>query len=294
MRVQTEQTDHWADLAELRTLVVAQLQAEPKAPYLGDEAWLNLRGWIANKFVMHLLSIEQLASGIEVDVRGAKTVAFDFGSLAALVRVAVENLIVFGHIFGVEDREQSLFRALSWQLAGLIERRDRVSITEYGHSSRLQTDKERLVVELRVRAHPTFQGMKPRDQKKFLSGDWRMSRGWVLLATGMGLNGSYFTQMYDWLSSLSHTSFDGALQVNTATQLDARAMTRRMLGVVCVVAAHFQRLYAFAAPPQRAVLAASPSKAVHERWCFSAQALAAQYDSRGRTFDQLSEPGPKG
>ena len=269
------------DFKDLFYLLAEMVEAQAGLPIAEGLAWQNDRQILARKFLYHLSTVNTILHGTAIDV-GSRTAHFvDHGSIIVLARAVIENFIVFAHVFGSSDVEQSRFKHMVWKYCGLKDRQRRVAITEEGRVT-LAAERSRIAILLsEIKEHSIFKTFSNGKKKSIVNGDWAGGLKWHELAAEVGLNQRYFRNVYSYLCDYSHTSYAAVLQVGQAKSIEKQMeMSRSMLGFMNLTIARFIGIYATLFDFAQKVLDESAYLPVAIKWNFDATSFEKIYAER--------------
>jgi hypothetical protein len=130
-----------------------------------------------------------------------------------IARAALENYLVFSHIYDAKDLKRSEFRHTTWRMGGLMDRQQYKS--NLNQNKLKQKSEAEIIVGLlaRIRIDPHFKNLSKRQQAKLIEGQWRMNFQWIDLALEAGLDEHYFLNIYKHLCGYSHTAYLSTVQI---------------------------------------------------------------------------------
>lgn len=171
---------------------------------------------IGKKIFSHISCCYALLKGIKINFANGTYIEFiDNSSIAVLTRAALEAYLIFNHVFiSAETEEEMVFRFHCWDLAGFIERKDFLAITDEGKETKKREAKsiqEKIII---VKENKVFQQLTTKQQSQIIEkGNWRLNKSWHDLAFDAGFNREYFKDIYSYLCSYAHTGRLSALQI---------------------------------------------------------------------------------
>ncbi|MBK7567981.1 MAG: hypothetical protein IPI31_09160 [Bacteroidetes bacterium] len=170
---------------------------------------------LSQKIINHILTARYLLNGYQLGIENNLfEPKVDFGSIIILTRAALETYLALNYIF-IAENNHSLqdFRYLCWDLAGYLERANMPAKVD--HHKQLKEDEAKQIELIRNKLliNGIFQSLGPKVQKKALNGEWRLTLGWVDLATRAGINEIYFRNQYKFLCNYAHASRLSVIQI---------------------------------------------------------------------------------
>lgn len=272
--------DHVGDFGKLLNLLILAVEAQAGLSIPKGEAWINDRQILAKMLVFNLATVQKISQGSVLDVRGQKIPYVDHGSIKILTRAALENYLVFAHIYGPKDLEVSKFRHDVWKYCGMLDRQKLTPITNESrgvHQAELKVI-ERMRSELQ--SHRLIQAMDRRTQKSILvDGQWKSARPWRSLAREAGMNEVYFSNIYNYLCGYSHASYAAALQVGQAASVDDQnQIGLSMLGIGNHLMAKLLELFEGLFDTAAAAINASEHRHLIGLWGFDAEDFKEIYE----------------
>lgn len=213
-------------------------------------------------------------------IDGAPHHLVSHGSVAVLVRAAIETFVTFGHVFANSDESVSEFRHLVWRACGLSDRQQFTTQNEENRE-KLMSESEEIASWLKeAEAHPVFQVL-PKEQRSRIQKkrEWRAGVSWADLASDVGIHRHYFAQIYAFICSYSHASYLASMQMGQTDLEQARRFAETLLQMANIFMAHFAVLYATVFPRAQAVLDKSSSREAVKWWRVTKEAHSRIYGS---------------
>lgn len=277
----TKTYDHVGDFSKLLNLLVVAVEAQAGAKIPKGMAWINDRQVLAKMLVFNLATVQTLARGSTLSVGSQSVPYVDHGSMKVLTRAALENYLVFAHIFGPEDQVVSKFRHDVWKYCGLMDRQSLAPTTDQSREAQRVEAVDLQKMRSELEAHELMLAM-PRGARKSIleQGQWKAARPWRVLAREADLNEVYFNNIYGYLCGYSHASYAAALQVGQANTLEEQNhIALSMLGIGNVVMAKMLALYSKLFETATSALNRSEHRGLIDLWGFTAKDFAAIYES---------------
>lgn len=251
----------------LLALLVELMEAQGGQPRDDERAWLLDVQPLAKKFIYHLHSARQLCDGSTLLVNGAPHDFVSHGSVAVLVRAAIETFVTFGHVFANSDERVSEFRHLVWRACGLNDRQKFMAQNESNRVKLLKEGDEIAAWLKEAEAHPVFKALDKEQRRRILkSREWRAGAGWPVLASGVGIHKLYFAQVYAYICSYSHASYLASMQMGQTDFEQELRFTGSLLQMANIFMAHFAVLYASLFPRAQAALDQSSARELVMWW----------------------------
>jgi hypothetical protein len=200
---------------------------------------------LARKFFFHSASAFYLSQGTRIeDSPSVKDNFFDWSSVDVLARATFEAFLTFHYIFGASiSNEESDFRFYSWQLGGLKERQEFLSIAPVlkQEAKRVLANDQKCIqkYEQILKNNKVFLNLSKKQQNKILKGNWR-TQSWREIALDAKLSNLDAEHFYGLLCGHAHSSSLSTMQIKHARtprqQLDLLAGT---MGVIKIAMANF-------------------------------------------------------
>lgn len=219
-----------------------------------DIAGIYYAEGLGQKIIHHCLSVRHLFKGYQLltaeQLYGTKV---DFASIAILVRAALETYLTLHHVFvASQDPEELRFRFACWHLGGFT---DRAGFDPKNQSQiDLKVSEAKSIADLQaeIKASPCFQALTPKHQNMVLKGEWRIDKGWAVLAVNAGFQEAFFKQQYKFLCGYAHSSRLSIIQIQQSGGLQQQTeMAKASVGVAMVVLAKFMFDYIHLIPALR-------------------------------------------
>jgi hypothetical protein len=246
--------DEYIKLMEVFLACGNALQGKTMPP---ERSWQIYVEPMALKCIYHLGSLYAIYNGTELPHMLGRSLGFiDFPSMAILTRAAFETYLTFHYIFvhpaTVEDKK---FLHDVWVLGDLRERQKFFVTTP---ESREVLQKEKFGIEAlkqSMRSNSIFLKLSDGLQKEAIKGKWRFNNGWADLAEFADINKVYFTGLYAYLCSHSHSGFLSVMQLSQADKQGEQQKLGNMYpGIGRSIMSSFIRDYCRLFPEAQAVL----------------------------------------
>jgi len=169
---------------------------------------------LAQKIAANALSVLYLTDGTKPSLKDIPTqINFtDYPSIFAIIRSAFESYLTFFHIFSdstIDDEERS-FRYKLWHASSLSHRQRYTPITKKVEEllQKEAQELEELLVDIKSSKFFTVEHITKRAKEDIKAGrdfDWKPKGGWAGIAAEASISESYFDDLYNHLSSVSHS-----------------------------------------------------------------------------------------
>jgi hypothetical protein len=176
---------------------------------------------LSKKAISHIVSALTLYKGTKIQLSDSSYVEFvDFSSIAVVTRAAIETYLTFNQIY-IEPRtkEEKDFRFLSWDLAGFIERERFSEISEKAKKCKNDEKKLKEMSINNLKKNMIYDKLSLEDKKRILSGNWRLNQSWTDLAKKANIDGKFFSDIYSYLCSYSHSGRLSILQIEQVKEI---------------------------------------------------------------------------
>lgn len=238
--------------------------------FSSEDSWKVDGDRIAVKYSANLLSMADLLEGTKPNVSNyeIKINFFDYYSIHAIARSALESYLTFYYLFKDEDAiaEEKKYRHDLWILSSLGNRQ-RHSIFSQSMRDALDADLvdiRRLITEIIESRFFNEQSTSTRTRDSISRGrsriDWKPDGGWRTLALRAGINARFFNDAYSTLSATSHSdqvivNYLENSKSNRDTQIE---LTRLAIIIINVITVCFIKDYADLYSPAAEYLRCNP------------------------------------
>lgn len=225
---------------KMHELICTLIQRSALETLLDEESWKKDSQVLGIKLAQHLHTLNSVAQVTTLNHPQLDIRFVDFSSVNTLVRAVIETFIVYAYIYKCEDRDLSIFRHNTWELAGLSDRQGMKPVVQE-HHEQLNREKQRideLTAAIRTSRHVG------KNEKRLLRGDWRAGKSWTALGVEAGLHPRWLEHIYNHLSGHAHTSYLSVLQLGQAPLADQRWMADICLSIGLEIMAHFAAIFA--------------------------------------------------
>lgn len=176
-----------------------------------------LAGGLARKMAFHAESVLALRTG-RPSVMVANPVV-DAVSMNVVARAAVENYLVFHHLFRHGTPELQAFRRDCYKYCGL---KDRIAwlpnaMSDEARKSIAEDEREAETIWQRITAHPAYAGMGRNRQRLEDGGEWRYT-GWTQIARDAGFSEINARTLYRMLCGHAHSGYLSVEGLSAARQ----------------------------------------------------------------------------
>ena len=269
------------DYEVLIDILFRLIESQAGEPIAQGQEWVNDSQTLSIKLFRHLVSMQAIVSGATFEKNALPVLAcIDHSSIKVVARAALETYLVFFYIYGGGFNPTAEYRYRTWKLAGLLERQKFHASMEKNRA--ILAQEKVLIEELKslVAQSEDFTLFSEKQQKRILSGEWRVGSAWSDLGKNAGFHEKYFKNIYSYLCGYSHSSYISALQVGQAQTLEEQYMlAESIMGIGIVIMAHFTDSYSSLYEPAGKVFSADQAaKIVVNRWQFGPENMAPIYD----------------
>lgn len=202
---------------ELRKLIigVSKIFEVNKGTILsGSDSWKADSQYLAQKIEINALSALYLLNGTKpVIPEISPSIDFtDFQSIVSIVRSIMESYLTFSYIYydPIATDDERLFRKHLWHLS-TISHRQRFYQFSPTLIEEFAKEKEELIIEIPSITTSSYYStnVSERAKKAISSGgspfDWKPEGGYGVMAHKAGINSRWFDDIYNHLSSVSHS-----------------------------------------------------------------------------------------
>ncbi|MEA4840785.1 MAG: DUF5677 domain-containing protein [Bacteroidales bacterium] len=171
---------------------------------------------LGKKILHHIVSAFNLYTGTTIIFsNNTKTTFTDFSSLIVLTRAAIESYLTFHYVYIQPKNEvEKEFRFISWDLAGYIERERYEANNEDSKNTKKREQEQKNECIRKIEKNEIFQKSPSNIKKLILKGKWRGDKSWADLAQDASVFSEYFSMLYSFVSSYSHSGRLSVLQVS--------------------------------------------------------------------------------
>lgn len=171
---------------------------------------------LGKKIFNHIVTAYSLYGGTTINFSdNTKTTFVDFASMIVLSRAAFESYLTLNYIYiHPKNEEEKLFRFLSWDLAGFIEREKYDAVDE--DSKKIKEHEQvlkRKCIE-RLCENPFYKSLPEQIQQKIIKGKWRGIKSWADLASEASIFTDNFKTYYSLISGYSHSGRASIMQIH--------------------------------------------------------------------------------
>jgi hypothetical protein len=228
---------------------------------------------LARKSVFHLASAGHLARGTPIKVGAVEGSYCDFGSIAVLVRAALETFLAFAFLHLAPRHEPKLvhFRHLVWTL-GALRARQAFSFDdpEPETVATLAEEREQIAsVTKEIEAHALFATLDVKARNQARKGDWQYPYKWKGLARFGGIPQQHFTTLYKYVCDFAHSGKLALVQMSeTDDRLAQETLAAGLLASALWIAAHMILAYAVVFPETAPLLVNDAGATLASEYCF--------------------------
>lgn len=232
--------------------------------------WYSYAHALALKFYRHLSTIKDLCQPQIDKVTGDTYV--DVASVQSLMRTALENYLVFAHIFGPKDQAMVRLRFAIWQRCGLMERQKYRSSSISNDEQLVAEKKDIEDLKCEIEATPLFYTLyspgSKGQQTRLIKGEWMGVNKMSDIANEAGIHEIYFKNIYKHTSGYSHTGFISAMQVTQARDLETQSfLALTNLGTGLLIMTNFIKIFGQMSEKAQKTLEEEPeAKDLFEKW----------------------------
>lgn len=209
---------------------VQQVLADSKIKF--NSIWIDSET-LVNKFIFHLIALNGLYKGTEVNLKekGIKGKLRDISSIYVMLRAALENLLIYNHIFiSSKDEEEVSFRHDVWILSSLIGRQRIKPISNEAKGIH-QKEKEQIEdLRKKISENIYIHNLTINQKKELLKkGDTRLFKTWFALLDEMGFGNAFgIKDAYFIMSNHAHSEAISVMQINDS-KFDSKYDKNKML-----------------------------------------------------------------
>lgn len=162
------------------------------------------------KLMKHLATLFYLSKGSRLkefsEFKGLENFV-DHSSINVIARSAFETYLTFYGLFvekNLTDEEREFFVSL-WGFRGLLERAKTPSSSKASEEMAKEIKEKIKEWRKRIKNHPVYKKLERDDRDKAVSGEWRLNKGWNILAKEAGFSENFFNAMYGKYSDSAHS-----------------------------------------------------------------------------------------
>lgn len=245
----------------------------------GDE-WLIDAQSLSRKLFYHLTTIQSISNGSTITTQEDITFSFiDHSSVIIIARAAMETFLVFNHIYGEDNQEQSRFNHKLWKLNGLLSRQSYQTLIE---KNKKKLDLEKMQIEelkAEIQSNPIFESYSEKQKKQLLKGNWDFNTSWQDMGVKAGFHPIHFRMTYSFLCGYSHSSYISILQIQQSkTEEEQRCFTSPMLQIGGILMAYFTFAYPKVFKSACGIIEKNPdAKIVAKKWHLTKERMNEVY-----------------
>ena len=131
----------------------------------------------------------------------------DNSSINVIARSAFETYLTFHGLFvekNLTDEEREFFVSL-WGFRGLLERVKTPSSSKESEEKAKEIKEKIKEWRKKIKDHSVYKKLGKDDRDKAVGGEWRLNKGWNILAKEAGFSEKFFNAMYGKYSDSAHS-----------------------------------------------------------------------------------------